>query len=73
VAGEPHQQAIQEIAKVIGIYAEQQRNDIFRSGGGRRLFTINAAGNTSLRVTLTRGANNVQRSLLNLKTRTEVW
>jgi len=62
VVGNPHQQAVGEIIRVFGNYGVNQCNDIFRAGGGRRLFTINAAGNTSLRepdVTLSMGANHV--------------
>jgi hypothetical protein len=47
VVGEPHQLTVAEINVQFGIYSRNQLNQIIRPGGGRRLFIINAAGNTS--------------------------
>jgi hypothetical protein len=62
VVGELHQRAVQEISGQMRDFAIHECNDIFCVGGGRRLFTTNASGKTSLRepdVTLTRKGNHV--------------
>jgi hypothetical protein len=69
VVGKPHQMALQEIGREIGNYGINQLNSMLRAGGGRELFTINAAGNTSSRepdVTLTR-PNNVPTIIVELE------
>jgi hypothetical protein len=49
VVGEPHQLTLLEISGQLRDYSRNQLNRIFRAGGGRRLFTINAAGNVRSR------------------------
>jgi hypothetical protein len=69
VVGKPHQLTLQEIGGEIRNYGVNQLNRIFRAGGGRERFIINAAGKTSWRepdVTLTR-PNNVPTIIVELE------